>query len=358
MNRKLTLIIALQTLLIITLFWVLVFYGKDEYESYKRGTEEAIISPSLVKEEHGINMVTLPIAVQQNSDIKTSSLQPSQHQGVITSYGTVISIDGLIDLKSRYQAAIADASVISASSASQHTEYQRLKTLNADDKNVSDRAVAEAYANVQSNQARITASEATANSIRETMRQQWGDLLTQLALKSTTSILKSNEVLLQILLPLNSPEPTANSTVQINIANTNQAAGISATYIARSTNTDASLPGTTYFYRARDKALRVGMRVQASYKTADSANKKDSKKVSNGVIIPNSAVVWYGGKAWVYVKQSTNQFIRKPITTDNEVSDGWFNQDTLEANEEVVTSGAQLLLSEEFKSEIKNENKD
>lgn len=358
MNRKLTLIIALQALLIITLFWVLVFYGKDEYESYKRGTEEAITSPSLVKEEHGINVVTLPVAVQQNSDIKTSSLQPSQHLGIITSYGTVMSIDGLIDLKSRYQTAMADASITRASTDSQHTEYQRLKTLNADDKNVSDRAVAEAYATVQSYQARITASEATANSIRETMRQQWGDVLTQLALKSTTSILKPNEVLLQILLPLNAPEPTANSMVQINIANTNQSSNITATYIARSTNTDTSLPGSTYFYRATNKALRVGMRVQANYKAAESANKNDSKKVTNGVIIPNSAVVWYGGKAWVYVKQSTNQFIRKPINTDNEVSDGWFNQSILKGNEEVVTSGAQLLLSEEFKSEIKNENED
>ena len=354
MNRKFTLIIALQAVLIITLFWVLVFYGKDEYESYKRGTEEAITSPSLVKETHGISVVTLPLAVQQNSEIKTSSLQSSQHQSTLNSYGTVVSIDGLIDLKSRYQAAIAEASVSRTSSASQYAEYQRLKTLNADDKNVSDRAVAEANANVQGNQARITASEAGANSLRETMRQQWGETLTQLALKSTASILKPNEVLLQILLPLNTPEPSANSTVQINLANTNQSSEITAIYIGRSTNSDANLQGTTYFYRATDKALRVGMRVQVSYKGADIS----SKKMNNGVVIPNNAVVWYGGKAWVYVKQTDDQFIRKPISTENEVGDGWFNQSILKANEQVVISGAQLLLSEEFKSEIKNENED
>ena len=354
MNRKLTLIIALQALLIITLFWVLVFYGKDEYESYKRGTEEAITSPALVKEEHGINVVTIPIAVQQNSEIKTSLLQPSQHQSVIASYGTVMSIDGLIDLKSRYQVAMAEAIVTRASLANQQTEYQRFKTLNADDKNISDRAVAEAYANVQASQARIKASEATASNLHETIRQQWGEALTQLALKSTSSILKPNEVLVQILLPVNAPEPAENSTLQINIANANQASGITATYIARSTYSDTSLLGTTYFYRATDKALRIGMRVQTNYKGADTG----SKKVNNGVVIPNSAVVWYGGKAWVYLKQSDKKFIRKPISTENEVGDGWFNQNLLKANEEVVTSGAQLLLSEEFKSEIKNENED
>ena len=49
--------------------------------------------------------------------------------------------------------------------------------------------------------------------------------------------------------------------------------------------------------------------------------------------------------------------MRKPINTDTEVEDGWFNQD-LTANTEVVTNGAQLLLSEEFKYLIKNENED
>ena len=36
---------------------------------------------------------------------------------------------------------------------------------------------------------------------------------------------------------------------------------------------------------------------------------------------------------------------------------GWFNQG-LSVGEEVVVNGAQLLLSEEFKSQIKNENED
>jgi hypothetical protein len=55
------------------------------------------------------------------------------------------------------------------------------------------------------------------------------------------------------------------------------------------------------------------------------------------------------------------QFIRKPISTDTEVdsgnSSGWFNQG-IDKNSEVVISGAQLLLSEEFKYLIKNENED
>jgi hypothetical protein len=75
------------------------------------------------------------------------------------------------------------------------------------------------------------------------------------------------------------------------------------------------------------------------------------------VLIPSSAVVWHGGKPWVYVKKQNNQFVRQPISTDTEIEEGWFNQE-ISAGSEVVTNGAQLLLSEEFKYLIKNENED
>jgi hypothetical protein len=87
-----------------------------------------------------------------------------------------------------------------------------------------------------------------------------------------------------------------------------------------------------------------------------------TSSVSSGSVIPNQAVVWYGGKPWAYFKQGINkqgedQFIRKPISTESEVATGWFNQG-LDTNSDVVVNGAQLLLSEEFKYQIKNENED
>ena len=78
---------------------------------------------------------------------------------------------------------------------------------------------------------------------------------------------------------------------------------------------------------------------------------------SNGVVIPSSAVVWYAGTPWAYFKEVDNQFIRKPISAEAEVDTGWFNS-TFDADSVVVVKGAQLLLSEEFKYLIKNENDD
>lgn len=361
MNRKFTFIIALQALLIITLFWVLVFYGKDEYESYNLNSSKNIESPALIKNEQGINVVILPLKVQQNSGITISKLEASQHKGSMTSYGTVASINSLLDLRLRYQAAKAEASVTRASAANYNAEYQRLKALNADDKNVSDRAVTAAEAAIKSDQARLLASESAANNIQDTMRQQWGDVLTKLAIQEAINkpLLQENEVLIQILLPFNAPEPKPNSHLLISVADSANNKAIVAVFVSRAPSIDTTLQGKTYFYRASDNALRVGMRVQTSSLYAQTSDGKSSSGTLNkGVIVPNSAVVWYGGKAWVYLQQGTNRFVRKPIVTDTELDNGWFNQGTLKPNDIIVTNGAQLLLSEEFKSEIKNENED
>ena len=74
MNRKLPIIIALQALLIIMLFWVLVFYGKDEYEAYNQSKEQEIESPQHVVEKQGQSVVNVPAAAQKNSQISTEKL--------------------------------------------------------------------------------------------------------------------------------------------------------------------------------------------------------------------------------------------------------------------------------------------
>ena len=78
--------------------------------------------------------------------------------------------------------------------------------------------------------------------------------------------------------------------------------------------------------------------------------------------MPHEAVVWYANQAWVYQKVEAEKFIRRLISTEVEIESeaisGWYNTAGLAASDEVVTSGAQLLLSEELKYQIKNENED
>jgi hypothetical protein len=77
-----------------------------------------------------------------------------------------------------------------------------------------------------------------------------------------------------------------------------------------------------------------------------------------GVLVPSAAVVWHAGKAWAYVKNADDSFARFEVSTADELDGGWFNASGFDAGDEVVVSGAQLLLSEELKYQIRNENED
>ena len=358
MNKKATLIIALQAVLIITLFWILVFYGKDEYEAYQNEQEEEIESLNRVSTNEGINIVSLSPATQQNSGIQTVKINSANFQGEIKSFGNVIGIDSLIEAKSRYLGLKSEIDI--AKSASMHNlqQYQRLKTLNADDKNVSDQALQVALASVEADKARIRANELQLKNLQTNTKLQWGEALASLAFADKSAphlanLLNRKNVLLQISLPLSTGMPKQASSVNVTPLN-ESVAPIHAIYISPATQSDTNGFGKTFYYSAPADLLRIGMRVNVVTASAASDN-------ASGVVIPSNAVVWYAGKAWAYFKNGQDkdhvQFIRKPISTDTEVDEGWFNQGIGE-NSEVVISGAQLLLSEEFKYLIKNENED
>lgn len=356
MNRKVALIIGLQAILIIVLFWVLVFYGKDEYDSYNQAQEEEVATPNRVNQVKGATVVTLSKEGQKQSDIQTVTLTGSQHQKTLNTLGNVISIDTLIELRTRYLNAKANANIARASLANSKQDYQRMQALNKDDRNVSDHVMLSAQAAFKSDQAKVQAAETEANNLNDTIRQTWGESLAKEATNENPStnlkaLLQHKEVLLLITLPSNSDVKAGESIIVVPTGS--QTKGIDAKFVAASPQTDTTVQGRTYYFRAPAENLRAGMRVSVEMKDTSSNSN------NNGVTVPASAVVWYAGKPWIYKKQSEESFIRLPISTDNETNGGWFNRtDKLTSGDILVVNGAQLLLSEEFKYQIKNENQD
>lgn len=73
---------------------------------------------------------------------------------------------------------------------------------------------------------------------------------------------------------------------------------------------------------------------------------------ASGVILPSRAVVRAAGLAWAYVQTAQNEFTRREVSTGAPMPDGWFVPQNFKPGESVVVTGAQTLLSEEFKSQI------
>jgi hypothetical protein len=352
-NKKAAIIIGLQALLIVILFWMLIFYGKDEYENFRTVQEEEIESLDRVTEKEGISIVSLSPAVQQNSGISTAKVETISYRNEIKSFGTVVPIDALINAKAKLSNLKAELVSIRAASKHNQTQYGRLKALNADDKNVSDLAVQQALALVNKDKVLTHSKSLEIDNLQTNIQLKWGASLAKLALNSTSTplfkeLLSRKNALIQVSLPFSASDPKSGDVIEITPLNGTHA--IKANYISAATQADRNGVGKTFYYSAPANNLRIGMRV------AVEANSEKSI-TSDGIVIPSNAVVWYAGTPWAYFKQGKDQFIRKPISAETEVDTGWFNQG-FDATSEVVITGAQLLLSEEFKYLIKNENDD
>ena len=341
MNRKATIIIAIQATLIILLFWFMVFFAKDEYESTSTsGADESINSTSLLSNNNptdkGAATLLLSKASQLQSGIKTIELSSAQHHATTASFASVEPLDGLLDMRTRYLAAMADSNVIRSSMVGKQQNVQRLQLLNEDDKNISDSAVQEARAGLHAEQAKLSASQTLAKGIHSLMRFQ--------------------AVLIKVSLPL---DITPNAKTALQVSQIGGQLISKATLVSAAPQADTTMHGKTYFYLAPAKNLRAGMRVSTRL---DSQNQS-----SKGVIVPHESVVWFANQAWVYQKLPANKtgydkFVRRLISTEAEIEgekiSGWFNTMGFVAGDELVSSGAQLLLSQELKYQITNENDD
>ncbi len=74
-----------------------------------------------------------------------------------------------------------------------------------------------------------------------------------------------------------------------------------------------------------------------------------------GFAVPRSAVLRHDGRAWVYVQEEEEKFVRKPVTLDTPLDGdkGWFIAESggIKADDLLVITGAQALLSEELKAQ-------
>ena len=74
-----------------------------------------------------------------------------------------------------------------------------------------------------------------------------------------------------------------------------------------------------------------------------------------GFAIPRAAILRHDGRAWVYVQEEEEKFVRKPVTLDTPLDGerGWFVAEGggIKADDLLVVTGAQSLLSEELKAQ-------
>ena len=265
-----------------------------------------------------------------------------------------------IALMERLAAARAETVAAQASLTAARAAHDRARTLNADNKNVSDRALQEADARLRGEEARGAAAGETLRVLEAALRQpaatplalaRGGEVVEVLA--QPGEAVESGQALLRVarfqtlLARVDVPagEAVAPGVISARIvALGHEQRWMRAERVALGAAVDAATQGQPFLFRidAKGLPLRPGLAVTA-YLRAPGPRRK-------GVLLPRSAVVLTEGRSWVYLRAAEGVFVRRAVTLERSVQGGWFVPAGLAAGEHVVTAGAQALLSEESKS--------
>ena len=108
--------------------------------------------------------------------------------------------------------------------------------------------------------------------------------------------------------------------------------------------------GASYLGLSRDEGLRVGMplTIWIPQPTAD----------IEGVLLPAAAIVWHRGQQWYYVAIAPGSFERRRLGPSHPHPLGVVLPAAHAPTSAVVLRGSQLLLAEEFRGEIPEEDDD
>ncbi len=257
-----------------------------------------------------------------------------------TAYATVVDLQPLFDLRNRLAAVHADYDTLRAQAGNSRAQYERSRVLFEDDRNVSQKSLQDARAAMQGDQAKLQSAEATQSGLGATMRQQFGEALTSAALAPASDLyqrlLAGRAVVLRVTLPAGF-SGAAPARITVDVPDGQPAA---AQKLSASPQGDPAVQGDPWFYAA-GRALPVGTRT--------SAHVPSSNQRTSALVIPERAVVWYGGQPWVYVRTAPDRFTRRYVPDASAGDQGFVVTDGFHAGDEVVMHGAQLLLSEELR---------
>jgi len=274
-----------------------------------------------------------------------------------------------IALNTQLAAARFELSASNASLEGARSAFQRARVLNADDKNVSDRVLQEAETRLRSEEARQKAASDTLRVLTSTQPgsqtagrplivERTGDVVELTAhpgeaVEPGVTILRVarlDRLLARIDAPVGERVTANISTGFVKPAGFEDEQPLRASRIAFGASADPKSPGASFLFRLNGTrfGLRPGLPVTAYLAAAG--------KTRQGVVIPSSAVVRVSARPFVYLQTKPGRYERRAILLDQPAGSGYLAASGFAAGDRVVSVGAQTLLSEELKAQLKGDD--
>ncbi len=299
--------------------------------------ERPVPTPQRVFTDHGQTVLRIDAATLTRSGIVTTNLAAGSSASAASVFATVVDTTRLTDLANLWTIGAAQADAARARAAASNASLARTRLLYADSQNASLAQLQAAQATYAADRAGADAARAQASAPVVSARQEFGPALTP-GSALVAAIVARRTLLLQVALP-----PDAGAPPQTLMVEGDGGLRATARLIGAAAKTDPRVPGRGAYYSVpASSGLVPGMNVTAQLAAGGN---------SPTVTAPASAVVNWQGKAWIYRRCGDGALVRVGVVTDQRDAAGNYLLRDLAPNTPVVTQGAQLLLSEELRSQ-------
>jgi len=263
---------------------------------------------------------------QKAAAIKVEPPEAAHITPEIKGYGRVVDPAALAGM-------IGDFTSAQAANEASQSDLKRLKTLFAQN-NASDRSVETAEAAAARDQAQAEAA-------RLKLLGNWGQAIAERHdLPAFMQSLGSMEsALVRVDLPAGetlkfTPERARLMTLD------NQS--MEARFLGAAPSVDPQTQSQGFLFLVETNSLKLGPGAAVvGYLQAPG-------EPQTGFAIPRSAILRYDGATWIYLQTGTTNFVRHTITLGEPMQNGWFVSNGVSADDKIVVTGTQSVLSQEL----------
>ncbi len=293
-----------------------------------------IVAPSKVEREGGGGtVVRLDLPAQKLIGLETTSLAAAALPPEVRGFGRVLDPTPLVGL-------VGDLASARVAWEASSKEFQRVTGLFHQGANASAKTMEAAEAAMQRDQIALHLAETR-------LLSEWGGgVAGEPDLPAFVESLATRQSAL-VRLELPAGETAKATPVGARLAAPGNRAPIEARFLGRATTTDPQVQGEGFLFLVTNApaGLAPGLALTGFVQLPG--------EPARGVVVPDDAVVRDADHAWVYVQTGATNFVRREIALTRPAVTGWFVTNGVAPAERVVVTGAQTLLSEERKGQIK-----
>lgn len=306
--------------------------------------EQAAIKqpPPKISTENGSTVLALDARARSDAGIVVTPLKAIIAREQMTAPAVVLSAQQLVTARANYVAAQNNVEKARANVDVAQQEYDRLKVLYQGQQNTSQKSLQAEQGVLRSAEADLHAAEQSLMLQKAALQQSWGDVVAKWVTDDAPAfdtLLDQHEFLVEVTLPARATS-FFPGIISLDVPGSSR---VPAKLVSSFPQVDPRIQGIGLLYLTPEHVgLAPGLNCVARFSVGSP---------KRGVLIPQSAIVWWEGKAWAYLQTASGTFVQSEVPTDIPVRGGWFAAKGFSRGEKVVTTGAQQLLSEQITSQ-------